>query len=284
MGGGIYPQGSTAVIFALPQVDLQFAGWDDGETANPRYIVVTSDTILTALFRTPDTVRVYDTTTIYDTVINIVYDTTEYNHYYYDTTHVYDTLVVYDTTRVYDTIVYVNIDTLHHYYYDTMRVFDTLVYIDTVNHYFFDSTTVYDTVIYMHIDTLHHYQYDTTYIADTLVFYDTTSVTRYVFDSTWVYDSVYITDTVYFFDTVYIEVPVQGIDGVEMVDVKVYTYLNTITVEGAQGMVLRLYDVNGRLLATKIENAATIHFYVQSSGTYLVRVGDLPARRVVVIM
>jgi len=298
MGGGVYPSGSTAAIFALPQVDLQFAGWDDGETANPRYIVVTSDTTLTALFRAPDTVRVYDTTTVYDTVvsivydtvINIVYDTTEYNHYYYDTTHVYDTLVVFDTTRIYDTMVYVNIDTLHHYYYDTTRVFDTLAIIDTVNHYFFDSTMVYDTVIFVNIDTLHHYQYDTTYIADTLVFFDTTSVTHYVFDSTWVYDSVwvfdsvYITDTVYFFDTVYIEVPVQGIDGVEMVNVKVYTYLNKITVEGAQGMALRLYDVNGRLLATKIEDAPTIHFYVQASGTYLVRVGDLPARRVVVIM
>ena len=298
MGGGVYPSGSTAVIFALPQVDLQFAGWDDGETANPRNITVTSDTTLTALFRAPDTVRVYDTTTVYDTmvsivydtVINMVYDTTEYNHYYYDTTRVYDTLVVYDTTRVYDTVVYVNIDTVHHYYYDTTRVYDTLVNLDTVNHYFFDSTMVYDTVVYVHIDTLHHYQYDTTYIVDTLVFYDTTSETHYVFDSTWVYDSVwvfdsvYITDSIYFFDTVYIEVPVQGIDGVEMVNVKVYTYLNKITVEGAEGMSVRLYDVNGRLLATKIEDAPITHFYVQTSGAYFVRVGDYPARRVVVIM
>ena len=290
MGGGVYPSGSTAVIFALPQVDLQFAGWDDGETVNPRYIVVTSDTTLTALFRAPDTVRVYDTTTVYDTVINIVYDTTEYNHYYYDTTHVYDTLVVFDTTRVYDTMVYVNIDTLHHYYFDTTRVFDTLAIIDTVNHYFFDSTMVYDTVVYVHVDTLHHYQYDTTYIVDTLVFYDTMSETHYVFDSTWVYDSVwvfdsvYITDSIYFFDTVYIEVPVQGIDGVEMVNVKVYTYLNKITVEGAEGMSVRLYDVNGRLLATKIEDAPMTHFYDQPSGAYVVRVGDYPARREVVIM
>ena len=74
MGGGTYLSGSTAVVFALPQVDLQFAGWSDGETANPRHIVVTSDTTLTALYRAPDTVRVYDTTTVYDTVINIVYE------------------------------------------------------------------------------------------------------------------------------------------------------------------------------------------------------------------
>ena len=89
---------------------------------------------------------------------------------------------------------------------------------------------------------------------------------------------------IHFFDTVYIEVPVQGIGGVEMVNVKVYTYLNKITVEGAEGMSVRLYDVNGRLLATKIEDAPITHFYVQTSGAYFVRVGDYPARRVVVIM
>ena len=403
-GSGEFTHGSTVTLYALPQVDLQFAGWSDGETANPRYIVVTSDTTLTALYRAPDTVRVYDTTIVYDTVINMVYDTTEYNHYYYDTTHVYDTLIVYDTARVYDTMVYVNIDTLYHYYYDTTHVFDTMVYVnldtlnhyyydtttvydtvivldttrvydtmvyvnidtlhhyyydtvintvydttefnhyfydttrvydtlvvldttrvydtvvlvsvdtlyhyyfdttrvfdtlvnlDTVHHYFFDSTLVYDTVILQHIDTLNHYYYDTTHTADTLVFYDTTSVTHYVFDSTWVfdsiwvidtvwvYDSVFVTDTVYFFDTVYIDVPVQGIDGVETVNVKVYTYHTRITVEGAEGMIVRLYDVNGRLLATKASDGPITNFFVQTSGTYLVRVGDLPARRVVVIL
>ena len=175
-------------------------------------------------------------------------------------------------------------------------MFDTLVNLDTVHHYFFDSTLVYDTVILQHIDTLHHYYYDTTHTADTLVFYDTTSVTHYVFDSTWVfdsvwvidtvwvYDSVFVTDTVYFFDTVYIEVPVQGIDGVETVNVKVYTYHTRITVEGAEGMIVRLYDVNGRLLATKASDGPITNFFVQTSGTYLVRVGDLPARRVVVIL
>ncbi len=326
MGGGVYPSGSTAIVFALPQVDLQFAGWSDGEAANPRHIVVTSDTTLTALYRAPDTVRVYDT------VINIVYDTTEYNHYYYDTTHIYDTLIIYDTTRVFDTLVYVNIDTLNHYYYDTTHVFDTLIVLDTtriydtmiyvnidtlnhyyfdtthiydtlvvydttrvydtlvyVNHYYYDTTLIFDTLIYVNIDTLHYYHYDTTHTIDTVMFFDTTSITHYIFDSIWVYDSVwvydttFVLDTVYFFDTVYIEVPVQGVDGVEMVNVKVYTYHTQIIVEGAQGLAVRLYDINGRLIATKRDDSPITYFYVQTSGTYLVRVGEYPARRVVVI-
>ena len=229
LGGGTYPLGSTATVFALPQVNLQFAGWSDGETVNPRSVVVTRDTTLTAIYRTPDTVRIYDTTTIYDTVINIVYDTTEYNHYYYDTTRVFDTLIVYDTTwafdtlivydttRVYDTLVYVNIDTLNHYYFDTTRIFDTLevfdttrifdtliyVNIDTLNHYYFDTTRMFDTMVYVNIDTLHHYYYDTARVFDTMVYVNIDTLNHYYFDTTRVFDTVFNLDTVhhYFYDT-----------------------------------------------------------------------------------
>lgn len=296
MGGGVYESGSTAVIFALPQVDMQFAGWSDNETANPRQIVVTSDTVLTARYQAPDTVRIYDTTTIYDTVINIVYDTTEYNHYYYDTTRIYDTLVVfdttwtidtlvvYDTTRVFDTMVFVNIDTVNHYYFDTTRVFDTLVSLDTIHHYYFDTTRVFDTMVFVNIDTVNHYYFDTTRTVDTLVFYDTTSVTHYVFDSTWVFDSVWIFDSVYIFDTIYIhDTIVVGVDDVETINAKIYIHNGQIVVEGAEGNQVWLYDAVGRMIATKQEDSAPIRFNVPASGTYLVKVGNYPARRVVVI-
>ena len=360
IGGGVYESGSTAIIFALPQVGLQFDGWSDGETANPRYIVVMSDTTLTAVYSAPDTIRVYDTTTIYDTVINIVYDTTEYNHYYYDTTRIYDTLVVFDTTwtidtlvvydttrvfdtmvfvnidtvnhyyfdttrvfdtlvsldtihhyyfdttrvfdtmvfvnidtvnhfyfdttRIFDTIVFVNVDTVNHYYFDTTRIFDTLVSLDTIHHYYFDTTSVFDTMVFVNIDTVNHYYFDTTRTVDTLVFYDTTSVTHYVFDSTWVFDSVWIFDSVYIFDTIYIhDTIVVGVDDVETINAKIYIQNGQIVVEGAEGNQVWLYDAVGRMIATRKEDSAPIHFNVPASGTYLVRVGNHPARRVVVI-
>ena len=330
MGGGMYESGSTATLFALPQVDLQFAGWSDNMTTNPRHIVVTSDTMLTALYRAPDTLRIYDTTTVYDTVINMVYDTTEYNHYYYDTTEynhyyydttrIYDTLVVFDTTRVFDTMVYISIDTLHHYYYDTTRiydtlvvfdttrVFDTMVYIntDTLHHYYYDTTRVYDTLVvfdttrvfdtlvYVNIDTLHHYYYDTTRIYDTVVFlnvdtlnhyyYDTTSVTHYIFDSTWVFDSVWIFDSVYIFDTIYIhDTIVVGVDEVDVINAKIYTSHGQIVVNGAESNTVWLYDVNGRILATKQDEYTPLHFDVPASGAYLIKIGNHPARKVVVV-
>ena len=295
VGGGIYSAGSTAMIYALPQVGLQFAGWSDGETANPRYIVVAGDTTLTALYRAPDTVR------IYDTVINIVYDTTEYNHYYYD------------TTRVFDTTIYVYIDTLNHYYFDTTRVFDTTVYVhvDTLNHYYYDTTFitnyVHDTVT--HTDTLytvryvsiyhHDTAYITTYIHDTTVVnnyvYDTTFITDYIHDTTvvtdYIHDTTYIAihdtlylylhDTIYIHDTVYIGG--EGIENASAIIAKVYSSRGQVVVEGTNGNSVTLYDITGRILATRRDEQAPLHFDVPTSGAYLIKIGHLATRKVVVI-
>ncbi len=49
-GEGEYPAGSVIEIRAIPFEHAQFAGWDDGNTDNPRTLVVNSDMILTAIF------------------------------------------------------------------------------------------------------------------------------------------------------------------------------------------------------------------------------------------
>ncbi len=49
-GEGIYPEGTSIEISATPANNAQFVGWDDGNTDNPRTIVVTSDMIITAIF------------------------------------------------------------------------------------------------------------------------------------------------------------------------------------------------------------------------------------------
>ena len=55
-----------------------------------------------------------------------------------------------------------------------------------------------------------------------------------------------------------------------------------IVVDGAEGYTVYLYDVVGRLLATKRETAQEVLLDVPASGAYLVKIGDAPARRVVV--
>ncbi len=49
-GGGEYPQGTTIEISAIPSAVATFTGWDDGNTDNPRQVVVDHDMTFTALF------------------------------------------------------------------------------------------------------------------------------------------------------------------------------------------------------------------------------------------
>ena len=54
-------------------------------------------------------------------------------------------------------------------------------------------------------------------------------------------------------------------------------------VEGANGNMVTFYDVHGRVLATKRDEYAPLRFDAPASGTYLIKIGNYPARRVVVI-
>ena len=49
-GGGVYNYLSTVFLSATPVPHHHFVGWSDGDTTNPRTLVVTSDTLLTAQF------------------------------------------------------------------------------------------------------------------------------------------------------------------------------------------------------------------------------------------
>lgn len=315
---------NIATLYALPQVGVQFKGWSDGAIENPHTVVVTSDTTVNAIYGALDSIRIYDTVTLYDTVINVMRDTTIYNHYFFDTVLAFDTLVVYDTTRVYDTLTVFNldtvyryyydtttfiyVDTLHHYYfdttvlqntiYDTTRVYDTLlvINIDTLQHYYYDTTVVqniiydttriYDTVTIISVDTMNHYYYDTTIVQNIIydttriynTLYDTTSITHYIYDSTWVYDTIYLVDTIHIHDTVYV-----GIDGVDALDVKIYSNGGQIVVEGAEQNVVTLFDISGRIITTRREKGEPLRFDVPATGTYLVKIGRHAARKIVVL-
>jgi hypothetical protein len=54
-GSGTYDQGSIAEISATPNEGAEFAGWDDGNTDNPRNVVVTEDMEFTAIFTKTET-------------------------------------------------------------------------------------------------------------------------------------------------------------------------------------------------------------------------------------
>ena len=74
----------------------------------------------------------------------------------------------------------------------------------------------------------------------------------------------------------------EGIDETLEESVKLYQRNGQIVVEGAEGYPVYLYDVVGRLLATKRETAQEVLLDVPASSAYLVKIGDAPARRIVV--
>ena len=192
-----------------------FSHWSDGNTDNPRSLVVTQDTSIVAFFEPtiPDTLYI---DTLYVNVPYAVHDTTYVD--VHDTTYIDVPYAVHDTT-------YINV-----YVHDTTIMFDTLT------EYF----PVHDTAYIIQTDTL----YDTIYIHDTIVV---------------------------------------GVDEVDALNAKIYTTNGQIVVNGAEGNTVWLYDVNGRVLATKHDAYSSLRFDVPASGAYMVRIGNHPARRVVVI-
>lgn len=310
----------NAMIGATAACGYYFVRWSDGNTDNPRTMSLTEDTYLVAEFASsynlPDTVFVHDTTIInnylhdttylpiylYDTVPVVEYlndtiflpqyihDTTIVNNYLHDSiylpTYIHDTtfLPVHDTTYItlHDTTI-VNhylLDTIYlpQYIHDTtfipvhdttyinVPVHDTTIVTDTV------IVSVHDTTYITQTDTLTVTQYDTidNYIHDTLTITDTLWLTQY--------DTILIHDTIFIHDTI-----VVGVGDVETVNAKIYTNNRQIVVEGADGNDVCLYDINGRILATKQDYGVPIRFDAPASGTYIIKIGNYPVRKVVVI-
>ena len=270
-GGGTFTVMDTATALAITLAGNSFLGWADGDMTNPRQLQLSSDTTLTAIFQAlnsmPETIIVHDTTVVTDTLTLTLHDTTYIDIPVHDTTVLVDTLLV--DHYIYDTIdnyIYVT-DTVTMTEY--VPIHDT-TYIDVPVH---DTTivTLTNTVVNTVYDTVDNYIYDTTIVTDTL----------------WLtlYDTVWMTDTVYIHDTVY--VPENGIDEVATTNIRLYQRDGQIVVEDADGGVLPevvVYDAVGRKMETGFAGGAPAYqFEVPASGVYLVKIGDRPARRIVVI-
>ena len=69
----------------------------------------------------------------------------------------------------------------------------------------------------------------------------------------------------------------------EAISAKIYQRDGQIVVEGANGNMVVFYDVNGRMLATKRDEYAPLRFDAPVSGTYMIKIGNHPARKMVVV-
>lgn len=62
MGGGYFSDSTTNIISAVASRGYKFSHWNDGDTNNPRNILLTQDTVFTAYFQALDTLFVTVTT------------------------------------------------------------------------------------------------------------------------------------------------------------------------------------------------------------------------------
>lgn len=247
VGGGNAPINGTITLTAVPSGNNVFLCWSNGVTDNPYTLTATTDTVLSAMFTVQDTLVLHDT--VY--INKYIHDTVFVNNY------VHDTMMQYVNHYIHDT-VFVN-----NYVHDTVWITTRLIDTTIVNMNRFDTVVmnVYDTTI------INNFQYDTM-IFNTYT-YDTVYVSARYYDTVFVHDTVYITE--------------EGVGDVEALNAKVYFSQGNIVVEGADGNTVTLYDVTGRVLATKQDAYAPLRFGALASGTYMIKIGKYPARKVVVV-
>lgn len=225
---------------------------------------------------TKDTVVGYNEILRDTVILNPVYvnnpvyvDTVIYN-YVNQTVVTYHDTVIYITSyqpQYVDTVIYNYINQPVYHYVDT-TIYNP-VYIDV---------PYYDTVI-VNIDTVY-----TICTTDTIINTVVDTVINNVHDTTIVYsyDTIYLPvyDTVYIHDTVYVGIN----DAAQNDNINVYQSGNQIVVNGTEGNVVRLFDAVGRMLATKQDPYGEVYFEAPATGTYLVKVGNYQAKRIVVVL
>ncbi|MBR1799733.1 MAG: leucine-rich repeat domain-containing protein [Bacteroidales bacterium] len=114
-GSGNYDRGDTALVYATPRGGYKFVGWSDSSNFNPRQVVVSSDSTISAFFALPDTaatrIVVIDSIVYHDSIVYRDSTIYEYAHYY-------DTVLI----QLYDTIQFEVNDTIQIVVYDTIRI------------------------------------------------------------------------------------------------------------------------------------------------------------------
>ncbi len=224
-----------------------------------------TDTVIIPVYQT-QTVITYDTVYETRTVVKdsiVVNEVIVNNPVYHDT-------VIYITSyqpQYVDTVIYNYINQPVYHYVDT-TIYNP-VYIDV---------PYYDTVI-VNIDTVY-----TICTTDTIINTVVDTVINNVHDTTIVYsyDTIYLPvyDTVYIHDTVYVGIN----DAAQNDNINVYQSGNQIVVNGTESNVVRLFDAVGRMLATKQDPYGEVYFEAPATGTYLVKVGNYQAKRIVVVL
>ena len=285
-GGGIYNHGTAVTLAATPAIGHHFVQWSDGVSDNPRTVIALADAQYIATFAI-NTYLISVTTN--DTTMGTVSGGGTYSHGSTVTlgatpNYGYHFVQWGDGETDNPRTVSATADAQYTAFFAINQYTVAAISADTTMGAVSGTATV-DYLTPVTLTAVAHCGYafdhwsngETTEQITVTATADTT-LTAYFdyFGHDTVY--IYIHDTVYIHDTIFV-----GVDVVETIDAKVYVSRGQVVVEGADGNTVTLYDLNGRMLATKQDYGTALRFDVPATGTYMVRIGNYPARRVVVI-
>ena len=248
---------NTAKIEASPKDGYKFIQWSDGNTDNPRTIALSHDTSINAIFeRSTYTITAYsNNSTMGDVAGGGKYSIGE------------NVTLTANAVCGYRFSHWNNGSKTNPYTFVPTKDASFIAFFEKA----IDTIYVSDTTL--EVVTL----YDT--IRQTITLLDTVEVT--------------IPDAILFSapkrssiqDTIHIQETIPSDNGqVLVLNAKIFTNNGRITITGARGETVRLYDLNGHEITTrKEESDGVIRFDVPVSSAYLVKIGNYSARSVVVI-
>jgi len=268
-GAGTYTTGTAVTLTATPVAPFRFACWNDGDTLNPRILNLVQDTALTAIFQLPvrDTLVLRDTVTLRDTVR--LRDTMVVFHV--------DTLLLHDTAYVHD-IVYVH---------DTVTLRDTLYLHGTDTLYRTDTVLLQPT--FYRLQVLSDQPGAGVGIGSALLPAGTEAEVGalpmegfqfYAWDDGNTDNPRRITLTAA--TTLTARFSQQAVHTPSDPDWSLACEGRTLLVSCQPGSLVRVYDLEGRLVSTLSALASPTRIRLEAAGAYIVQVGDQAGRKIVI--
>ncbi len=283
-GSGNYAYGSTATITATPAEHCIFVQWEDGNTDAVRNVVVNGNATYTAIFAAiPQHVVILNvegegTVTgdgVYYEGDNVTITATAAENYQFVHWTDNDNNIIYTEPEVTFTMGAANV-ILNAIFEQNLPAAELTVSISEENMGYVtingEIATHYTGNLSENVNVEAHANSGYTFdhwelISDNMVSMDASIVYTLV-------------NTENFITAVFVRN--EGIDEVEEDNIIIYSESNSIVVRNAEQETIRVYDAIGRLVLQRNNAAYQESIQMPATGIYLVKIGDRPARRVVV--
>lgn len=255
----------SAVISATPFEGFQFLGWSDGDTANPRLVQVTQDSVFTAMFAAipqytvvvmaaDSTMGTVEGGGLFYTGEQATISATAFEHYYFSHWN--------DGNTSNPRIVDVNADTIYTAYFEPENYIVTI----SANDYTMGAVSgsgeyAYGTEVAIRAIPFENYGFSGWNDGDT-------NGERIII----------VTSDTSFQAEFYLMV---GINDAPKTDINILTQGRNIIINGAEGKMVSVYDISGRKVYENKNFGNNEQITLEAAGIYLVKTAQCGIKKVV---